>query len=522
MRHLRILIRSTLLLTLVGIAALGQAQLSVRRDSTADVMVKEVLLGKGILVKGVRFTGLPDAIGVFSFPNSAGFFQSGVVLSTGKASDLAGPNIHPKTSTYNSVPGDKNLSSVAGGRTFDAAVLEFDFMADKDSVAFNFVFASEEYNDYVGSTYNDAFALVISGPNMPAKNFAVLPGTNSPISVNSVNANSNRKYYWDNNPFTLVGKVNEAVKASLNQDILNNVGFDGMTKVMSVGCRVVPKQVYHFQMAIADAGDGTVDSAVLLEGESFKSHEQYKHVLRRIQLAEERRLDSLARVKAVEDSLRVVAELNMLREKVRRDSIERVRLEQAKLGSDPANELGLASNDDAGDTNRSVGSDNDATVDDEGDDAADEEEDDEDEGDDEEEDGDEIEDLDEVGWKATSPTDKAPDNPATKPEDETPAVKKPTSELQEVLVYAGDSYLLDNLAEDRVRGFGKMLAGNPRLKLGIYLAGGDPTEVINMRFDLIRLELIKAGAKPDQIFRNGFSFGKSNESHRAEVWIREE
>lgn len=517
---MRSLIRISLVLVFAGITAMGQAQLSVRRDSTADIMVKEVLLGKGILVKGVRFTGMPEAIGTFAFPNNSGFFQSGIVLSTGKASDLTGPNIQPKTSTYNAVPGDRNLGTIANGKTFDAAILEFDFMADKDSVAFNFLFASEEYNDYVGSTYNDAFALVISGPNMPAKNFAVLPGTNSPISVNSVNANSNRKYYWDNNPFTLVGKVNEAVKASLNQDILNNVGFDGMTKVISVGCRVVPKQVYHFQIAIADAGDGTVDSAVLLEGESFKSHEQYKHVLRRIQLAEERRLDSLARVKAVEDSLRVVAELTAQREKARRDSIEQARILQASNAADSANDLSLAANDEPEDTNRSVGSGNDDEEED-GDDMEEDEGD--DEGDDgEEEEDDDIEKMDESGWKPDNPPVKEPDLPATKPEPEVEPVKKASAEVQEILAYNGDSYLLDNLAEERVRGYGKMLAANPNLKLGIYLAGGDPSEVINMRFDLIRLELIKAGAKPDQIFRNGFSFGKSTDSHRAEVWIREE
>ncbi|HEX2901297.1 MAG TPA: choice-of-anchor L domain-containing protein, partial [Bacteroidia bacterium] len=452
------------------------AQLTVKQDRVIEDLVKDVLLGKGVVAKSVRYTGMPAALGEFSFPDARSFFPSGIVLSTGKATDMASANDNPKTSTVNGSAGDKNLYALAGGRTFDAAILEFDFMADKDSIAFNFIFASEEYNDYVGSTFNDAFALVITGPGMPAgKNFAVLPGTTSPITVNSINPNQNRQYYVDNNPFTLVGKINEQVKANLNPEVLNNFAYDGMTKVFSVGCRVQPKQVYHFQMSIADAGDGTVDSAVLLEGNSLKSHEQYKHVLRRQQLAEERRQDSLARVKVLEDSLRMATEIRLLKERMTQDSISRAQQHRQDslraLQAQPDNAPVEETEEEA----------------------------------DEESDEETIEDAGEIE-EAETP-------------DLSGAVKV---DLKDAVIYEGESYLLPPASEGKIKDYGRMLSQNPKLKLGIYLPNGDAADVISMRYDLIRLELIKAGARSQQIFRNGFSHTNSGSVHRAEIWIREE
>lgn len=467
--------RKAVFVVLIGFGLLftAKAQLTVRQDRLPEEMVKDVLIGRGVIVKNVRFSGIPASLGEFSYPDATNFFTSGIILSSGKASDMAAPNDNPKTSTVTGGPGDKNLYVLAGTRTFDACALDFDFMADRDSVSFNFIFASEEYNDYVGSTFNDAFALVISSTNMPAKNFAVLPGTNAPISVNSVNAGQNRQYYQDNNPYTLVGKINESVKASLNQNLLQNLSFDGMTKVMSVGCRVVPKQVYHFQVSIADAGDGTVDSAILLGGKSLNSQEQYKHVLRRAQIAEQHRQDSLARAKVIEDSLRVAAEINMLRDKVRQDSIA-----NAKRHYDDSLRL-LGTQPLPVDTVRPIQHD--------------------------------------ANWESPNL------QPSGTADTENPAPpKSPKADVQELVTYEGESYLLSPDQESKIKEFGRLLSQNRKLKIGIYLPEGDPSDVITMRYDLIRLELIKAGASAQQIFRNGFSHSSSGSIHRAEIWMREE
>lgn len=452
------------------------AQLTVRQDRTAEDMVKEIVPGKGVVIKNVRYAGMPAALGEFAYPDAKKIFASGIVISTGKASDMAAANTNPKTSTVNGSAGDKNLYALAGGRTFDGAVLDFDFMADKDSLAFNFLFASEEYHDYVGSTFNDAFAIVITGPGMPAgKNFAVLPGTTQPITVNSINPNQNRQLYVDNNPFTLVGKINEQVKAGLNQDVLNNFSFDGMTKVFSVGCRIQPKQIYHFQLSIADAGDGTVDSAVLLEGNSLKSLEQSKHEIRRQMIAAQRREDSLARVRVVEDSLRMVAEIKMLRDKLVQDSIARVKahirdsiaLANPSFGSPEIEEADTATAD-------------------------------------ENEDEPEILEL----------TD---DQPLSDSENEGPRLLN-----LDLILFEGLSVELSATAKAKAQEFGKKLAENRSLKLALYFPEGDPQEVRNQRLDAIHLELVQAGARPSQILLTPVGHSSSKDIHRVEFWLSQQ
>jgi hypothetical protein len=479
--------RRTIILTLCTCLGLmlivgsAFAQMQISPAPTTESLVKDVLIGKGIKVKDVRFTGMPEAVASFSNP-AAKPFATGIVISTGKARDLAGPNENPKSSTVNGSPGDKNLYVLAGGRTFDAALLDFDFMADKDSVTFNFVFASEEYNEFVGSTFNDAFALVVTGPGMPAgKNFGLIPGTNKPITVNSVNANENRDLYIDNNPFTLVGRINEQAKAKIDPAQLRDVGYDGMTKVLTVGFQVTPRAAYHMQIAIADAGDGTVDSAILLEGGSFKSQEQYRHVLRRAQIAEQRRQDSLARAIVIADSLQKIRTADSLVAVHREDSIAAAKaLLDARLKKALEEKSAI-------DT---LQSDDDSDLKDMGDDDLDDDE-------NEEEEGEEVPEID-------------------------PRLQR--LEIKEIIQYPLGEYLVPDSMEAKLQVMGKMLAARKSLRIGIYVPDGNSPDIAKLRYDMIRLELIKAGAKPEQLFPNGFSFqlpDTNRSANRAEIWLRD-
>ncbi len=545
------------MIVLVGQATL-QAQMTVKQDRQPTQLVKEVLIGNGVLVDNVHFMGMIAALGEFTNPSAQPFFSSGIVLSTGAAMDMAGPNDNPKTSTVNGSPGDKNLYPLAGGRTFDGAKLAFDFKADKDSVAFNFFFASEEYNDYVGSTFNDVFALVVTGPGFGnGKNLAVLPGTTTPITVNSINPNQNRQYFVDNNPYTLVGRINETAKANLNPTTFANFEYDGMTKVFSVGFRVVPKTVYHFEIVVSDAGDGTVDSAVLLEGGSFKSLEQQKHALRRQQIAEQRRADSLARVQVTIDSLAEAAAIA--------DSIESVnRFRQAELAKDEMRIRNLARLDSIANNDLML---REAK---EKEDRAREEQIKEAQRQDSlrkaqaEESRlktaqlriqDSLENAKTVANYSALVAQQRQDSlnaakqqqarlamarqahddslaktkqqlpPAPKVVDVSTPAAAAASEMKETILFEATSYFVPSTGEGRLHELGQLLAKQPELRAGIYLPQGEPIDVLNMRYDMMRFELLKAGAKTHQIFRNGFSFaapGTPKNIQRAEIWVRKE
>lgn len=258
-----------LVLTLFLASSFGlssKAQLVIQDFLTDVQLVQDVLLGDGVQVMNITSTGHPQAIGEFS--TGAGIpsipMERGIIISTGRIFDAVGPNIDPGTSTDNGRPGDSDIESIIGMTSNDAAVIEFDFFSPADTVSFNYIFASEEYREYV-CDFNDAFAFLLTGPNPLGGNYvneniALVPGTSTAVAIATVNngdSNStcpeegaNSAYFVDN-----AGGL--------------NVEFDGLTQMFTAVAIVEPCQLYHIKIVIADAFDSAYDSAVFLEANSF-------------------------------------------------------------------------------------------------------------------------------------------------------------------------------------------------------------------------------------------------------------
>ena len=82
----------------------------------------------------------------------------------------------------NDLSGDTDLDKlVPGYYTYDATVLEFDFKPTKNVIRIQYVFSSDEYNEYVGSKYNDVFGFFVNG-----KNIAKLPDSTN-VTINNIN-----------------------------------------------------------------------------------------------------------------------------------------------------------------------------------------------------------------------------------------------------------------------------------------------------------------------------------------------
>ena len=125
----------------------ANAGLIVTQDSDANSLVNNIL-GSGVATSNISLTGANAAFGTFTGGISAGIgIESGIMLSTGKVTDAVGPNSSDSTSTNNQTAGDSQLSSISGHNTNDAATLTFDFTSDGGDIFFNYVFASEEYNE---------------------------------------------------------------------------------------------------------------------------------------------------------------------------------------------------------------------------------------------------------------------------------------------------------------------------------------------------------------------------------------
>lgn len=270
----------------VAVAASGQ--LTTSNTLTPEQLVQQVLLGGGVTVSNVTFNGLPgttinEQIGSFDGSNSNIGLANGLMLATGDLTSGPGPN---NSDFYSSGGGnfgasDADLELLVGGLlTHDKAVLEFDFVPTGDSLSFSFVFASDEYDEYVCGTVTDVFGFFVSGPGLNgpysnnAVNIALIPNTNVPISINTVNlgvpgsttgGDSTQCYNLDPN------WSSNSVYYVQNPAGSPTVGYDGFTVVLTASVIVQCGQQYHIKLALADVGDTAFDSGVFLEGGSFTS-----------------------------------------------------------------------------------------------------------------------------------------------------------------------------------------------------------------------------------------------------------
>jgi PKD repeat protein len=236
------------------------------------------LVGTGVEVSNVVFTGGAGSTGSFTFDDPAvvGFGQ-GIVLTSGSAADVAGPNTSDSISTsYGSEgaiggPGDADLSALAGFDTYDAAVLEFDFVPTANQVVFQYTFSSDEYPEWVDTPFNDVFAFYVNGTNHalvrqtagdPASPFV-------PVAVNNIN-NGNPLH-----PDFVPTRPDLFRPNYFNPDGPSVIDLeqDGITRVLTFQAPVNPGETNHMKLAIADASDGVYDSAVFIQAGSLVSNE---------------------------------------------------------------------------------------------------------------------------------------------------------------------------------------------------------------------------------------------------------
>ena len=186
---------------LLLISCVVNAQLTTSNSLSPENLVKNVLVGEGVTVINVSFRGHAESRGYFDGSKSNIGFSDGIILSTGtvlnkaelgKQNGPVGPNNNDGASKnwYLNNPnyGDSDLRDLISNDTYDAAVLEFDFIPQGDTVEFQYIFASEEYPEYVNQGFNDVFAFFISGPGITGgvQNLAVVPGTSTPITINTI------------------------------------------------------------------------------------------------------------------------------------------------------------------------------------------------------------------------------------------------------------------------------------------------------------------------------------------------
>jgi len=228
-------------------------------DDFTAAKLGNALIGTGVNITNASYTGTAQAAGIFNGSSLGIGIDSGIVLSSGNIVDIYGPNTQDSKSTDFGLPGDVDLNSLVSPRTTqDASVLEFDFIPADNLLSFQYVFASEEYNEFVGSSFNDVFGFFLTDSNGNKQNIAVVPGAAVPIAINNINGSTNSAYYR-NNDISDFGIGNTPI----------NTQFDGATTVLTAVANVTSGQSYHFKLAIADTSDYALDSAVFITSGTF-------------------------------------------------------------------------------------------------------------------------------------------------------------------------------------------------------------------------------------------------------------
>ncbi|KAF0235264.1 MAG: PEP motif putative anchor domain [Desulfovibrionaceae bacterium] len=247
----------TLVALIVGILAFQASAnaIVITPTNNANTLVNSIL-GSGVNIISSSYTGASDSSGTFSNGSGSIGISSGIILTSGQAMLATGPNNSSGAGSNNSLPGTSQLNTLSGGNTNDASVLDITFSTINNNLFFNFVFASEEYNQYVNS-FNDVFGFFLDGVNI-----ALLPDL-TPVSINNVNLNSNSSKY-----------INNSVTGGVDGPVVANpldIQYDGFTTVLTAKALNLGSGQHTISIQIADALDYVLDSGVFIQANSFSN-----------------------------------------------------------------------------------------------------------------------------------------------------------------------------------------------------------------------------------------------------------
>lgn len=237
---------------------------------TPQQLIEDVLIDSDCItnvtvtgVVGGNFNDTDQSYGYFDATGTGFPFQRGIVLSTGRLSNVPGPNTYISDDDAPNWTGDNDLENALNeSNTLNATILEFNFTSNADQINFRYLFASEEYQEGDSNTcrYSDLFGFLIRPVNQQEyTNIALVPNTQTPVKVTTVHSGIpngcdpiNEVYFggWNN------------ANAPIN--------FNGQTAVLTATANIIPNQAYHVKLVIADEQNYRYDSAVFLEAGSFR------------------------------------------------------------------------------------------------------------------------------------------------------------------------------------------------------------------------------------------------------------
>ncbi len=239
-----------------------------------ESLVQDIFVGGACKnISRIKALGNQKGIGYFENGGNIIGIDRGIVLSTGPIGNVGGPNEKgDEGGDFKDATGDSDLRMLTAAPVFDVVGVEFDFVPLDSLVTFRYVFASEEYCEFVGTSFNDVFGFFVSGPGIEGPfsnrsvNVALTPDSKEYVSINTINHLKNSNLFVRNEP------RRDAERCQINwvsHPNLEQIEYDGFTKVLTASLKLIPCETYRLRLVISDVSDGNYDSAVFLEAESF-------------------------------------------------------------------------------------------------------------------------------------------------------------------------------------------------------------------------------------------------------------
>lgn len=142
-----------LIVFLISISGFSQ---NVQTDASAytpQQLIENILINSSCItnvvvtnVVGGNFGSSEKSYGYFNASGTSFPISEGLVLSTGKLSNVDGPNSTLSDDDATNWGGDTDLETMLNeSNTTNATIIEFEFTSVSNQISFNYIFASEEY-----------------------------------------------------------------------------------------------------------------------------------------------------------------------------------------------------------------------------------------------------------------------------------------------------------------------------------------------------------------------------------------
>lgn len=226
--------------TALGLLTYGASSRALTITTTGDPIALASAIkaasGGAITITSASYAGAADAAGVYG--DGPLGISDGALLTSGAAQIALPPSDGPGSGRNNNLPGSALCDAlIPGFESYDATTLTltFDLAEGFDGISFQSIFGSEEYPEFVGSSFNDVYGVYLNGTQI------AFDGNGDPITING--------------PFFSGGAV---VVAPATQ-----TEYDGSTDILTTRAPLVGGTTGNvLQIVICDAGDAVLDSGV--------------------------------------------------------------------------------------------------------------------------------------------------------------------------------------------------------------------------------------------------------------------